>query len=526
MSPCRPPFHPTTLTLEHNKLFRLLRLRTSFTLSKNLLTIMIRPGTTLQSKIEGYKPQTLFYFLSSIFFIFYLIQIPFWTSNADVLVYACRSLSPSPILDYAFLDGRYLSLLGETPLPNYHLGHTVLLWLAYNIVPNSLKATIYPSGLMSAICGAFIVGLSFLIWVRLGLKKNVALVVAFVAGLIPSIWYHSLIGEVYALQLFSILFFLYFFFSNNLILATAGFLFAALVSPLSGLSFSMLFLMRRDKNTLLRACSVGFFALLSYFLIYYMFDSDILMIFQRTQSFPEYNRSMIWRTYKFCQIVLLNINFFLPYLFIGIRVAWKEHRNLVYGLIIAIIPQLFFLGFNHGALTELGSFLLPLFWILSFPIGLAVTQSKKPKYSFTFALLGLFALTQIIWIIPNKQTGGARNNAGIQLRLKMPEETKILGDWKSSIGVALAKYGWDFEKLSENYIEHPFPTSDDLLKTGEDSLIIVRYKRPQWRIRLSRIPIPYLQIDDVNLEESIEVGSIKRIFVNDAVYIYRWDRNL
>lgn len=525
MSPCRPPFHPTTLTLEHNKLFRLLRLRTSFTLSKNLLTIMIRPGTTLQSKIEGYKPQTLFYFLSSIFFIFYLIQIPFWTSNADVLVYACRSLSPSPILDYAFLDGRYLSLLGETPLPNYHLGHTVLLWLASKIVPNSLKATIYPSGLMSAICGAFIVGLSFLIWVRLGLKKNVALVVAFVAGLIPSIWYHSLIGEVYALQLFSILLFVYLSLQNNLVLASTAFLFANLVSPTSGLSFAMLFLISRDKNTLLRAFFVGLFALCFYFLVYYLIDSNVVMAFKGSNT-SYLKKPMIYRPYMLSKIMFLNIGFFLPYCLSGIRVAWKGHRNLFYGLIIAIIPQLYFAVSDRGFLTELGSFFLLFFWLLTFPIGLGITKSKIPRYYLLFAIIGIFTLTYHFWINPDKEVGRARNDAGVHIRKEIPEEIKILGHWNSSIGVVLGKYGWDFQKLSENYIEHPFPTSDDLLKTGEDSLIIVRYKRPQWRIRLSRIPIPYFQIDDVNLEESLEVGSIKRIFVNDAVYIYRWDRNL
>ena len=126
---------------------------------------------TLKSRIEQLNPLYLFFSLSLIFFVFYLIQIPFWTRYPDVLVHSCRSLSDLPILNYAYLDERSLYLYGTKALPNYHLGHTVLLWFIYHIVPKSLAITIWPSGFLASICGSLVVGFTFLIWLHLGLQK-------------------------------------------------------------------------------------------------------------------------------------------------------------------------------------------------------------------------------------------------------------------------------------------------------------------------------------------------------------------
>lgn len=42
--------------------------------------------------------------LFSFFLVFYTIQIPFHTSKPDIIVFAIRSMSEFPILDYAFLN--------------------------------------------------------------------------------------------------------------------------------------------------------------------------------------------------------------------------------------------------------------------------------------------------------------------------------------------------------------------------------------------------------------------------------------
>jgi len=488
------------------------------------LSIILRKGRILESGIEKYKAKTLFYFLSVTFFAFYLFQIPLWTSNADVLVYSTRSIAKSPILDYAFLDERSRYLLETELLPNYHLLHTIILWMIYQIVPGSLANSIWPSGFISAISGALIVGLTFLIGLRLELEKISAFLIAFIVGFIPSIWYHNLIGEVYALQLFFILFFIYFFLSNNLLLASLGFLLANLVTPVSSLSFSFLFIKHRDKNTILKAFIIGITALLSYLLIYYLININILKIFYSGQN-GRYSRGITWLIYTLGRFLLLNFNFFIFYFIIGTLVAWKKHRNLIYGLIIAILPQLFLPFYSSGFLTELGSFQLPLFWILSFPIGLGLAKVKHSKTYITVAVIGLLLITQFIWINPSKQRGKAISDAGLQLKSTIPGEIKIIGHWSSAPGVTLGKYGWDFEKLSSNYIEKRAPTTNELIKIGEKTIIIVKSKKDKIRDYLSKSGIQIFRMDEYDPLTSIKIGSIRKVFENDPVIIYRWDKN-
>ena len=475
----------------------------------------------MKTNIEQYNSRELFYFLSSIFLLFYMLQIPLLTSNADVLVYSCKSLSESPILKYAFLDQR--SSLGKPILPNYHIAHTIILWAIYHISPDGLSNTIWPSGFVSAVSGGFIVGLTFLIWLELGLPKFTAFIVAVVVGFIPSIWYHNLIGEAYSLQLFSILLFLYLFLRNNIVLATVAFLFAALVSPISGLSFSLLLLAPRNKDSLIKAFTVGFFALLIYILIFYLIKGDILGAFLAVNP-NRGDRSALWKIYKFSLIIILNINFFLFYLFKGCFVAWKRYKNHLNFLFIAITPQLIFIFLDRQYLTELGDFLLLILWALSFPIGLALTELKQKKTSVYLSFIGTVIISLTIWFLPNKQIATARNEAGYWLKQEIFEKMKIIGGWKNSIGISLARYGWDFEKLSNNYFDKDNPNTSDLLKTGEKSLIIVSHRWNHLRVQLSKLPISELEINKYDPSESIKNGLIQRIFENDAVIIYRWDK--
>jgi hypothetical protein len=472
----------------------------------------------LQFIIEKYKPRTLFYFLAFIFFIIYVSQISLWTTIADVLVYASRAMSDTPIIKYAFLG------TDTQTLPNYHLAHTVLGWLAYQIVPESLASTIWPIGFISATCGAFVVGLSFLIWLHLRIRQYAAFIIAIIGGLIPSIWYNSLIGEVYALQLLFILLTLYFFLRDNLLLTAVSFLVANLVSPISALSFSMLFLKSPTRNTLFRMFLVGIFSLSAYILIFYIIDSNILITFQALKSVSkEGSTTLTWKAFHLTLIFLLNFNFFIIFLLHGVRIVWEEHRSLVYGLIIAIIPQLFLVSLGPEFLMEWGSLLLPLFWILCLPAGLAMAKVKNSKYLVIFAMVGSIALTQILWIYPRKQKGKARHEAGIQLRSMVLEEIKIAGDWETSIGVLIGRYGWDLEKVAGKYIPMYYPSGEQLLKTGENSLIVAINKKPGWRIKLNKI----LMLKDyfVDYIEKIKDGSIKLLFENNAVYLYRWDRS-
>jgi len=480
---------------------------------------------TLKARIVQLHPLYLFFSLSLVFFVFYLIQIPFCTRYSDVLVHSCRSLSDLPILHYAYLDERSHFLYGTKALPNYHLGHTVLLWFIYHIVPKSLAVTIWPSGFLASICGSLVVGFTFLIWLHLGLQKYASFIISIVVGLIPSIWSMNLVGAVYSLQLLSILLFLYFFLRNHIFLSSLAFLFANLVSPLSALSFPVLFIKSHDKDTFIKAFYIGFIALLAYFLVYYLIDSNILRTFELASK-AYTKRSMSWHFLRFGIVLILNINFLLIFLVTGSGLAWQQHRNLVYGLLPAFMFQLILPFYKSGFLSITNPYLLLLFWILSFPIGLAIANYNKLRYTVVFAFTGLFVLTQLVCIIPNKHIGVALDEAGKQLHSRVPEELKIVGHWGSSIGVVLGKYGPDFNKLTSKYIEFEFPSENDLLTTGEDSLIVVISKTPQWKKELSKLPISMFEIKDRNFDEQSFSGSIQLIFENDVVCIYKWDKKL
>ena len=471
----------------------------------------------MKNLIEKQSHKSLFWFMSGVFFLFYFVQIPLFTSNADVLVYSCRALHNAPILKFAFLDERYL--LGMAPLPNYHLAHSVILWLVYRMVPVNLATTIWPSGLISAIAAALAVGLTVLICRQLGFSKRKALIVATLAGIIPSLWYHSLVGEVYALQLFAILLFLYFFLQGRQILAIAVFLFACLVTPLSGLALVFVFLKGSSKNTMLRVFGVGLAAFVAYMAIYYFIDPGFLAKYAFLRH--TVHEPLAWRVYKLAQYVFINYNFLLIFLLLGLRLLWKEQKKLLLGLTLAALPQIVLVTGLPGFLKEYGAFQVPLFWLLAFPAGLAIAKLKHIRWGFA-AMVGSALITTFVWIIPCQQTGLARQEAGAWLAARVPAKMVIVGDWRSSVGVAIGKYGWGFEEIAGNYIESTQPTERDLYETKLDSAIIVHYTWPAWRKKLTELSVPGLQIHRYDALEWFTAGTIEPLYENSAVRVYLW----
>ncbi|MFC1766746.1 hypothetical protein ACFL6U_32310, partial [Planctomycetota bacterium] len=151
-------------------------------------------------------------------------------------------------------------------------------------MPVGLAHSIWPAGLVSAISGGFIVGLTYQIWIQLRLQRTQAAAIAVVAGLIPSVWYHNLIGEVYSLQLLATLLCLLFFLRGQLILTTLAFLFANLVTPISGLAFSLFLLAYGQKRWIVRAILVGGGGLAVYLLIFQAIGIDITSAFSSLED--------------------------------------------------------------------------------------------------------------------------------------------------------------------------------------------------------------------------------------------------
>jgi hypothetical protein len=455
---------------------------------------------------------------------FYTIQIPLFTGNTDVIVFSCRSLSDWPIVRYAYLDER--SLLDQPPLPNYHIAHTVLLWLAYHIFPSKLSYTIWPSGFISALCGALSAGLTFFIWVRLGVDKVASFIAAAISGLIPAIWNMSVLGEPYSLQLTSTLLFFYFFIADRMVIATLAFLFTAFVSPIGGLSIFLVFLDLPTKRTVKKAIICGSTALLLYIIITYYLNMDVYNAFSAITPASK-DRSVIWKVYKFIWIFFLNINFLFPSLIRGIQIMWFQYRGRICYFCLAIVPWLLLAAMDSQFLDTPGNFLLLFFWVLCLPISLALTSVQIPIHRYCLIIFGIVSIYLFSCYIPDTAIGISRADAGYKLLRTVPEEIKIIGKWKSSVPIVLAKYGWNLDKLSENYIESGSANYDEsvLLKTGEKSLLIIMEKRDKIRLQLMKWGVPGFLKQELDPLHMNNVGTVRKILENDTVIVYRWDRN-
>lgn len=456
-----------------------------------------------------------------IFAIGYALIIPFNTSKPDVIVFALRSIVDKPIFDIAYLS-KSTFLYGE-PLPNYHLGHTIILWLIYHIAPAALAATIWPAGFMSAICGAVIVSITFLIWRKLGVATKQAVIISVVVGLVPSFIEESIIGEVYALQFCTMLLSVYMFLSGRIIISTFFFLLSCLVSPLSGLAFGLFFLNGFDKNTLYKALFVGGASLILYMFIYFLIDANLLKLLNPPSEIIE-SRGLLYRTAALLFFVIINFNFFFLFLIKGIKLSSSEYYNISKFLFFATLPQLILLFQGATFFIELGSFQLPVFWALAFPVGLVTSNVKFSNPLLLTAILGSATIAIFLFILPNTTLGNGRDEAGFWLKENGYSSIPVVGPYSVGINIVKSRDGFNLNSVNSYYINKSRPSNEDLLKTNHGRLIIAEAKKPYFRVLLSNIGFPGLEMNNYDATKEIVIGTTKKIFENEYVILFLWDK--
>lgn len=457
----------------------------------------------------------------AVFCVFYLLQTSGVTSNADATVYSLRSLSAFPIFDYAFLpesDPPFRLLL-----PNYHLGHTLILWGVYQLVPQSLAHSVWPAGFVSAISGACTVAFSYLIWRELKFERDTASASAIVAGLIPTIWYQSTIGELYALQLAVIIVFVYFFLRQCYLISAMAFLVAVLISPLSGLAFSLLLLATWNRRNLLYATLIGCGCLALYLAIFRILESNIFATFDALNA-EVANRSVGYNAGKLLLVILANLNFMLLYFIAGTHSSWRLHRRTITLLALAMIPHIALIYISTEFMRERGCFLLVLLWSLSLPLGIGIVAlSRASKLSLLPLALSVI-VTVTLWTFPHGHIGEAQRHAGLWLRHNAEPQTRLLGDWDNGVGITVARYGWSENILATRFFEARNADTQDVLRTGESSLIVTVRKKSWLRRSLAQIPLPWFELQTYLPEQSISRGKLTKIYDNHALSLYRWDR--
>ncbi|MCB0751581.1 MAG: hypothetical protein KDC52_08920 [Ignavibacteriae bacterium] len=465
-----------------------------------------------------FKISLILFFL---FLLFYALQIPYYTSKPDVIVFAIRALADKPILDFAYLPQE--TLLDGTVLPNYHLGHTLVLWLVYQIVPVSYSSTIWISGFISAMSGAGMVVLTFLIWRSLNFNMFKSLSIALVVGLIPSFWEQSVIGEVYALQYFFVLLFILAFIRDKIILAAIFFMYANLISPLSGLAFGLIFLKGFNQKIIKQAFIVGALAVVLYAIVYLSIGANLLDLLSPPNADPE-GRGVVYRTLAFISFVIINFNFFLFHLLKGMKFSLKDNTRISITLILATIPQVLLIFAGATFFIELGSFQLPVFWALAFPLGYYLGSVEVNKYYFGFALFAALTISFMFWIRPNMIVGKEREDAGKWLRVNGYNNTCVIGPWSVGVNIIKGRDGSNLNALEKYYIEKSNPEDIDLEKTHKKKLIIASAKKMPFRVALSKINLKGLGIDQYDPIKEIKIGKVTKLFENDAVSLFKWEK--
>ncbi len=460
-----------------------------------------------------------FLLLTVAFALFLCVQVLPTTVSPDVIAFALRSTAPKPILGHAYLDAR--TLLHGTPLPNYHLAHTVLLWLVYRCAPGWLRQSIVPAGLFSALCGGLVVGLTFLIWLRLGLRRAEAASIAVVAGLIPSIWYHGLIGEVYVPQLAAVLLFVALFLNGRYLLATLALLLATLISPLAALSFPLVLLQGCNRRALWRAGLVAGLALLLYVAIHVAVGSNCLRLGHGLDS-EAMHRSLGYKLFTFVGLMLLNLHVLIGPLIKGWRLCLRQRKKLLTTLALATAPYLMLPLVSADFLLDKGCFFLPLFWALAMPIGVAVAGMQKRWV--TACAVGLVMVMQGVWVLPSHHLASKRSEAGIALRTRFGLGVKVIGDWGTALPVAVEIAGWDYDKVASHFFDCAFPGTSDLEATGCDSLLIVVGRKPWLRRQASRLPFPGFKVVEYEPTASQEGQHLQQVLANDHLSVYLWTR--
>ncbi|MDZ7393100.1 MAG: hypothetical protein ONB25_09440 [candidate division KSB1 bacterium] len=467
----------------------------------------------------GVRDRSVFLFLTVGFALFYTVQVPLSTSSADVVAFVLRSNAASPILRHAYLDAR--TLQGAEPLPNYHLAHTCALWLTYKCAPGWLRHTAAPAGFFSAFCGGLVVGLTYLIWVRLSLCRREAIAAACVAGLIPSLWYHSLIGEVYVPQLACVMLVVVFFLYSRPLLAGIAFLLATLVSPLAALCFPLVLLRGWDKKALRDAIVAGAVALAGYVGTHWAVGNNPLG-FLRGLAQEAVAKSVPYKLLSLTGIVALNLHVMLFLLLKGFR-AWSgQNKASFLVLLVVVVLHLLLPLVSADFLVDKGCFLLPVFWAVSMPIGLALVCPGRKWWQTLGVLVVTVTITEAAWFLPSQHFAKATEEVGLLLRARFGQHIKVMGDWGTALPIVATVNGWDYERVATHYYDVPTPGAADLLATGQDSLLVAVGRKPALRRIAGKVPLPGFRVQDHVPHVPSEAGTLEKLFAGENFDIYLW----
>jgi hypothetical protein len=452
----------------------------------------------LLEAIEETPSRTLTLLLCLGGLVFLGVQVPWSSSNADVYDYAAYAAQ------------------SDWPSRSYHIGHGVVLWMIYHVVPVCLRSTIWPSGFVSAGAIALAMAATFALWRRLGLLKREAGAIAVATLLVPSIWYHGTIGEVYALQLCLCVLFALFFADERLFPAALFFFLALLVSPLSVFAAPLLLLPRGRPRLLKQAAIVGAAAAALYAPVATMIRSSLKVGFSDLGASASAT-GPLEQIGRLGLILVVNLAWCSPWLLLGARRLLALRAALA--LSATAIVQLAMAVSAKDFLVELGSFQLLLFWVCAVPIGLGLARARSlSSVAGTVAVSAL--LTSALWLVPNASTGRELEDLAHELHGRFQRPIEFVGPYNETWPTVLSYYGWDYRAATRHFHETEEVSARQLARLGEPEAVLL-LRRGGLRERLAAV-FPAWVAAKRPMPEELRGALGTKIAANDAVAAYYW----
>lgn len=291
------------------------------------------------------------------------------------------------------------------------------------------------------------------------------------------------------------------------------------------MNIGLLLISNREKQTFGKIFLLGASSLLIYFVILHLLGLNLLFP-TNTENVVRIDKALIFRLLILFSYLVLHFNFLSLILIKGWHYLWKQNRKLFIGYVLALTPQFILIVMSSNFLGEMGSFLLMIFWIVAMPFGLGITAERKLKSNCCIipGLAATFLITVFIWIIPNQKTAIERNAAAFWLKGNKQQEIKIIGHWDGGISAAVAKYGYNINKLSNYFFDKSYPNLADLQSTKENSLIIVKTKKGKIYNKFGEYSFTGIRADDYNPIVVVNDGMVEKLYENDEVILFEWSK--
>ncbi len=150
----------------------------------------------------------------------------------------------------------------------------------------------------------------------------------------------------------------------------------------------------------------------------------------------------------------------------------------------ATAPQLLLIFAGSTFFIELGSFQLPVFWALAFPLGLYIADIKPSKVILGASLTAMLLFGFTIWVLPHYTVGFSREEAGVWLKNNGYNNISLIGPWSVGVNILKGRDGSNLDSINKYYFNKPCPDNKSLIQTDKNNLIIAESKKVSYKILL------------------------------------------